>query len=118
MAGVRPTWGEYKIRPYKRRKNMSIAVSTANSDLVVDNRGYFPALATLTVTGLTAGATNTVPHGLPRIPRRVWFTAIGSGVNAPGCSLDTSSVAAGFDTTNIYIFTPAGVTAVLVHVEY
>jgi hypothetical protein len=32
--------------------------------------------------------------------------------------LDTSSVAAGFDATNIYIFTPAGVTSVLVHVEY
>jgi len=32
--------------------------------------------------------------------------------------LDTSSVAAGFDATNIYIFTPAAVTSVLVHVEY
>ena len=53
---------------------MSIAVSTANQDLVVDNRGYLPALATLDVTGMTAAATNTVPHGLPRIPRRVWFT--------------------------------------------
>jgi hypothetical protein len=27
-------------------------------------------------------------------------------------------VAAGFDGTNIYIFTPSGVTAVLAHVEY
>jgi len=97
---------------------MSIAVSTANRDLVVDNRGYLPALATLDVTGMTAAATNTVPHGLPRIPRRVWFTAVGSGANAPNCSLDTSSVAAGFDATNIYIFTPEGVTGVLVHVEY
>ena len=97
---------------------MSIAVSSANQDLVVDNRGYLPALATLDVTGMTAGATNTVPHGLPRIPRRVWFTGIASGANAAACSLDTSSVAAGFDATNIYIFTPAGVTSVLVHVEY
>jgi len=48
----------------------------------------------------------------------VWFTGIASGANAPACSLDTSSVAAGFDATNIYIFTPSGVTSVLVHVEY
>ena len=62
--------------------------------------------------------SNTVPHGLPRTPKRVWFTGYGSGANAPDCSLDTSTVAAGFDATNIYIFTPAGVTAVLAHVEY
>ena len=97
---------------------MSIAVSRANSDLVVDNRGYFPAITTLTVTGMSGGATNAVPHGLPRIPRRVWFTAIASGANAADCSLDTSTVAAGYDTTNIYIFTPAGITTVLAHVEY
>lgn len=97
---------------------MSISVSSANPDLVTDNRGIFPALTTLSVMGLTAAATNPVPHGLPRIPRRVWFTAVGSGVNAANCSLDTSSVAAGFDATNIYIFTPAAVTSVLAHVEY
>ena len=96
---------------------MSIAVSTANQDLVVDNRGYLPALATLDVTGMTAAATNTVPHGLPRIARRVWFTGIASGANAPACSFDTRAWA-GFDATNIYIFTPSGVTSVLVHVEY
>jgi hypothetical protein len=48
----------------------------------------------------------------------VWFTSVGSGANAPNCSLETSSVAAGFDATNIYVFTPEGVTDVLVHVEY
>jgi hypothetical protein len=96
-----------------------ITVATAGKpDLVVDNRGYFPALTTLLVTGMSAGATNMVPHGLPRTPKRVWFTAVGSGANAPNCSLDTSTVAAGFDGTNIYIFTPSGVTSVLAHVEY
>jgi hypothetical protein len=95
-----------------------ITVSSASPDLITDNRGNFPALATLTVTGMTGGATNTVAHGLPRVPRRVWFTGIASGANAAACSLDTSSVAAGFDATNIYIFTPAAVTSVLVHVEY
>ena len=95
-----------------------ISVSSASSDLLVDNRGYQPAVATLKVTGMTGGASNTVPHGLPRAPRRVWFTAIASGANAADCSLDTSTVAAGYDATNIYIFTPAGVTTVLAHVEY
>jgi hypothetical protein len=96
-----------------------ITVATVGKpDLVVDNRGYFPALTTLLVTGMSAGATNAVPHGLPRAPKRVWFTAVGDGANAPNCSLDSATAAAGFDATNIYIFTPAGVTAVLAHVEY
>lgn len=95
-----------------------ITVSRACSDLVVDNRGYLPGFTTLTVAGMTGGASNTAPHGLPRVPRRIWFTAIGSGANAANCSLDTSSVAAGYDATNIYIYTPTGVTSVLVHVEY
>jgi hypothetical protein len=95
-----------------------ITVSRASSDLLVDNRGYMPVVATLTVTGMTGAASNTVAHGLPRIPKRVWFTAIGSGANVANCSLDTASAAAGFDATNIYIYTPTGVTTVLVHVEY
>ena len=96
---------------------ISVAIA-GMPDLVVDNRGYFPALITLLVTGMTGGASNTVPHGLPRTPKRVWFTGIASGENVADCSLDTSTVAAGFDATNIYIFTPSGVTAVLAHVEY
>jgi hypothetical protein len=97
---------------------MAISVSSASADILVDNRGVFPDLVTLSITGMTASATNTVPHGLPRTPKRVWFTGVGSGVNAAACSLDTSTVAAGFDATNLYIFTPASVTAVLAHVEY
>jgi len=97
---------------------MAISVSSANSDILMDNRGIMPDLVTLTITGMTATATNTVPHGLPRTPKRVWFTAVGSGVNAADCSLDTSTVAAGFDGTNLYVFTPASVTSVLAHVEY
>jgi hypothetical protein len=97
---------------------MGISVFEAQQDLLVDNRGMIPVVATLTVTGLTENATNTVPHGLPRAPKRVCFTGIGSGVNAAACSLDTSSVPAGYDATNIYIFTPPDVTSVLVHVEY
>jgi hypothetical protein len=97
---------------------MPISVSSASPDILVDNRGTMPDLVTLNVTGMTAAASNTVPHGLPRTPKRVWFTAVGSGVNAPNCSLDTSTVAAGYDGTNLYIYTPAGVTSVLAHVEY
>ncbi len=97
---------------------MAISVTSSNPDILVDNRGSMPDLVTLAITGMTAAATNPVPHGLPRTPKRVWFTAVGSGVNAGNCSLDTSTVAAGFDGTNIYIFTPASVTSVLAHVEY
>ena len=97
---------------------MSISVTSVSPDILVDNRGVMPDLVTLTIAGLTANASNAVPHGLPRTPKRVWFTGVGSGVNAPDCSLDTSTVAAGFDGTNIYIYTPASVTNVLAHVEY
>ncbi len=97
---------------------MAISVSSSNSDILMDNRGIMPDLVTLTITGLTANAANTVAHGLPRTPKRVWFTAVGSGVNAPSCSLDTSTAAAGCDGTNLYICTPAGVTSMLAHVEY
>jgi hypothetical protein len=77
-----------------------------------------PDLVTLTIAGMTGGASNTVPHGLPRKPRRVWFTAIGSGSNVANCSLDISSVTDGFDGTNIYICTPSAITSTLAHVEY
>jgi hypothetical protein len=97
---------------------MAISVSSSACDVLVDNRGVMPDLVTLNITGMTANATNAVPHGLPRTPRRVWFTGVGSAVNAAACSLDTSTVAAGFDGTNIYIYTPANVTSVLAHVEY
>jgi hypothetical protein len=97
---------------------MAISVTSSASDVLVDNRGGMPDLVTLDITGMTANASNTVPHSLPRTPRRVWFTALGSGVNAANCSLDTSTVAAGFDGTNLYICTPASVTSVLAHVEY
>jgi len=97
---------------------MAISVSSASPDILMDNRGIMPDLVTLTITGMTANASNTVAHGLPRTPKRVWFTGVGSGVNAPNCSLDTSTVGAGYDGTNLYIFTPAGVTSVLAQVEY
>jgi len=97
---------------------MAISVTSASPDILMDNRGVMPDLVTLTITGMTANASNTVPHGLPRTPKRVCFTAVGSGVNAPNCSLDTSTVPAGYDGTNLYVCTPAGVTSVLAHVEY
>jgi hypothetical protein len=97
---------------------MAISVTSSAGDILVDNRGVFPDLVTLSISGLTANATNPVPHGLPRTPKRVWFTAVGSGAYAADCSLDTSTAAAGFDATNIYVFTPASVTSVLAHVEY
>lgn len=98
-------------------------------DLIVDNRGIFPVTRSFVAAGLTANASNIVPHGLPRTPRRVWLLPVGNAAQSAASSLDTSQGNAdptgnlpggklGFDATNIYIFPPAAVTVVIVHVEY
>ena len=97
---------------------MSLSAAPSRPDLFTDNRGPFKRVVTLTITNMSAGQSNPVPHGLPNIPRRVWFTGIASGANVADCSLDSATAAAGFDATYIYVFTPAGVTSVLAHVEY
>jgi len=104
--------------------------SDATGDLLVDQRMVQgPTVNSFVAAGLTAGASNVVPHGLPRAPRRVWLMGVGNAAQAAAASLDTSLGLAdptgfrpggktGYDATNIYIFPPAGVTAVVVHVEY
>lgn len=90
--------------------------------------GSYLSRSTFVVTGLTASAANTVAHGLPRAPRRVFFTPVGNAALGVLASLDTSQGNAdptgllaggklGFDATNLYIFMGAG-TQVIVTVEY
>ena len=109
---------------------MAIAFTSQGFDDVNrDARGYFPVVRSFVATGLTGGASNNVAHGLPRRPRRVWLVAAGNNAAANPSNLDTSlgdtdpaggtpGGKLGFDSTNIYIYTGAAVTAVIVHVEY
>jgi hypothetical protein len=91
--------------------------------------GSYLMRETFAIGGLTANASNTVAHGLPRTPRRVILTGVGNAAQAAAASLDTSQGGAdptgnlpggklGFDATNIYIFPPTGVTAVIATIEY
>lgn len=109
---------------------MGIVVASLGIDYIRrDERGLFPLLRSFVASGLTAAASNAVPHGMPKQPRRVWFAAAGNGVQAAEASLDTSQGAAdptgalpggrlGYDATNIYVFAPAGVTVVEIHAEF
>jgi len=108
---------------------MAISSKVIFGDQVKLVSGSFLSKGTFAISGLTANASNTVAHGLPRTPRRVLLTGVGNAAQAAAASLDTSQGAAdptgllpggklGFDATNLYIFPPAGVTAVIATVEY
>jgi hypothetical protein len=93
---------------------MSIAVSASYKSFRQLQKGPYIREAVLTITGLTAGAANTIPHGLAingvgKIPRVVNFVAT-NGV--PGFQ---TSVA---DATNLYYTTGSGQTSVIANVEY
>lgn len=66
--------------------------------------------AALVITGLTAGAANTIPHGLPKIPYGVPNYQATSGT--PGFETAVP------DATNLYYTTGAGQTSLRVGVEY
>lgn len=104
------------------------------TNLGVDDRvkretGYAYRDTMLVVAGLTSSAANTIPHGLPNQPRRVFPNSVGNGALAAACNLDTSQGATdptgklpggklGYDATNVYLFVPAAVTVVELEIEY
>ncbi len=89
---------------------MAIVVTPTNYGRYKDLDGRFPSRATLTVSGLTAAAANTIPHGLPHPPQ---FVGLRPG--AAGLWGETSLP----DATNIYITVgTAGATAGNIDVEY
>jgi hypothetical protein len=107
---------------------MAIAASEINTDVICDNRGPYLRSATLVVTGLTASGANTIPHGLPVAPRRVWFTPVGDAALGALASLDTSQGNTdptgtlvggklGYDATNVYVYV-GSMTQLLLHAEY
>lgn len=89
---------------------MAIAVTPTNLGIGVEVAGTQPRKAVLVVTGLTAAAANTIPHGLPAAPRGVPNYQAASGT--PG--FETSVP----DATNLYYTTGAGQTSLRVQVEY
>lgn len=73
---------------------MSIAVTQANYATFRDEQGTPRRSGKLTITGLTAGGANTIPHGLSFTPRR-----LGLRPSALGLWGETADA----DATNIYI---------------
>jgi len=78
---------------------MAIAATTAQLGTFTRLNGKFSNLASVAVTGLTAGAANTIPHGLPTTP-----TVIGLVPGANGLWAQTQAA----DATNIYLTVGSG----------
>ncbi len=89
---------------------MAISVTTTGVGIGVELSGTQPRKAVLVITGLTAAAANTIPHGLPGAPRGVPNYQTTSGT--PG--FETSPP----DGTNLYYTTGAGQTSLRVGIEY
>lgn len=77
---------------------MSIAVTVGAGVVRKDLNGTIRRSTVLTVTGLTAGADNTIPHTLPYAPRGMGLRPAKSGTT-PGGWTETQTA----DATNIYL---------------
>jgi hypothetical protein len=106
---------------------MAIAVTVVNSEVVTGLAGVYFDRALLAVSGLTTNGANTIPHGLPRDPRRVVPIPVNSGGIGVLLTLDTSQGDAtsalgaghlGWDKTNIYIYIGNGPTDAMFLVDY
>lgn len=81
---------------------MSIAVVTVKVGSMRSDQGARDlARVQLQVTGLTAGAQNTVPHGLPYIPRVIDCNPIGAAAGA-------WKQGQAADATNVYVYVDSG----------
>ena len=78
---------------------MAISVTPTYYGRVKDLDGRFPRRAQLAVTGLTAGAANSIPHGLPQAPQTV-------DLNPSALGLWGETQVA--DGTNIYVTVGTG----------
>jgi hypothetical protein len=87
---------------------ISVSASYVNRGQQLD--GKFFRRAVLTVSGMSAGAGNTIPHGLPAAPVRV-----GLNPGANGLWGETQPA----DATNIYVTVGStGHTGGIINVEY
>lgn len=89
---------------------MSIGVTPTYQSVRQTLQGAQIRKASLAVTGLTAGAANTIPHGLPGTPIAVDYRP-----GANGLWGETQAP----DATNIYVTVGSGgATAGTIEVEY
>jgi len=88
---------------------MAIVVTPTYLSFRQNQTGEYIRRAKLTVTGLTAGAANTIPHGLPTPPQIVNYVAT-SGT--PG--FETSPA----DGTNLYFTTGTSQTSLVAYADY
>jgi hypothetical protein len=87
-----------------------ITVATSNAYVLQTYRGVPIRKAKLAIAGLTAGAANVIPHGLPSAPLTASYEP-----GAGGGWGETSPP----DATNLYITVAAGgATAGTVYAEY
>ena len=77
---------------------MAVTVSAAYQGFFQIQRGNRIRRAVLTVSGLTAGTANTIPHGLPGTPQQIDMLPGSNGTFPGGWGLS-----AGPDGTNIYV---------------
>jgi hypothetical protein len=89
---------------------MAITVTPTFEDVRQTIQGALLERAVLVITGLTAGAANTIPHGLPRTPYGVPNYQATSGT--PGFETFPP------DAASLYYTTGAGQTGLRVQVEY
>jgi hypothetical protein len=78
---------------------MGIALANTDEGIFTDLVGVTHRTGSLAITGLTAGADNTVPHGRPFTPLRLSYRP-----QAAGGWNETQAP----DATNIYITVAAG----------
>lgn len=88
---------------------MAITVVPTYKGIQQNIQGAYTRKAKLTVTGLTAAAANTIPHGLPAMPGEVEYVG-NSGT--PGFETQAA------DATNLYFTTGAGQTSLTAYVRY
>jgi len=90
---------------------MGIVVTPAFGLLETTDQGPFVASAKLTITGLTSGSPNTIPHGLPKTPTKVVYVAR----DGNGNWYETQAA----DGTNLYITSgSSGPTTFIAYVDY
>jgi hypothetical protein len=103
---------------------MAITVSPTILGTVPTLPGVFVQRSVLNVTGLAAGASNTVPHGmlhsLQVVGANNWGPAGGNVTldNSQGyADGGGSGLRMGYDSTNVYLITAAGVTSCQLTIE-
>jgi hypothetical protein len=101
---------------------MAISVSPTILGTVPTLPGVFVQRSVLNVTGLVAGASNTVAHGMLHSLQIVgvnpWGPTVGNvGLDNSQGYADGGGLRMGFDSTNVYLITAAGVTSCQLTIE-